>query len=359
MLLTETDDLARFVAERGTGKIRKARYDAAFAKFKKAVSGMKISSGHKSRCLTAGFGPSRSYLYDFKTYHPSLYLNDIERRMTQLINGRYAIVFHDKMLTSQVLDAYADVPTVHAFSKKGRVEFWSPEFLRLASQDSAEMTIFMKPVNGAGGKGAMRFKVRGGLVETDGRMIPAKEYIEDLAASRKDLVFLHCLEQSSFMNSLNPGSINTVRLLSMRDPETREIFVPRGVVRVGNKATGPVDNFSSGGYAYDLDTETGIIGRGQAKKDKTAAKIQGHIDDPDRRIEGLRLPDFDRVLKQAITLHECLPFANYIGWDLCLRDDGISVIEANNTTDVDVIQMHGPLLTDERVSRFYRHHHII
>jgi hypothetical protein len=49
-----------------------------------------------------------------------------------------------------------------------------------------------------------------------------------------------------------------------------------------------------------------------------------------------------------------VPFIRYAGWDVLVDDGGTPVIiEGNNNTDLDLFQVHGGLLRDPRVRRFY------
>ncbi|WP_436935602.1 hypothetical protein [Halovenus marina] len=50
----------------------------------------------------------------------------------------------------------------------------------------------------------------------------------------------------------------------------------------------------------------------------------------------------------------------YIGWDVVVADtDGsFQVVEANSSPDV-INQTHEPLLTDDRVVRFYEYHDVL
>jgi len=50
----------------------------------------------------------------------------------------------------------------------------------------------------------------------------------------------------------------------------------------------------------------------------------------------------------------------YVGWDIILSSEGVPmVIEGNRATDVDIMQIHEPLLSDPRRRRFYEHHTVI
>jgi len=44
----------------------------------------------------------------------------------------------------------------------------------------------------------------------------------------------------------------------------------------------------------------------------------------------------------------------YVGWDVAVDADGVPVIiEGNNNTDLDLLQVHGGLLADPTVRRFF------
>jgi hypothetical protein len=41
-----------------------------------------------------------------------------------------------------------------------------------------------------------------------------------------------------------------------------------------------------------------------------------------------------------------------------VTEDGFRILEGNNFSDVNLLQIHGPLLKDERVAAFYSRHGI-
>lgn len=56
-----------------------------------------------------------------------------------------------------------------------------------------------------------------------------------------------------------------------------------------------------------------------------------------------------------VDLARKLPFMNFIAWDILLTDEGISIIEANTSSGVNIIQLWGPQRNGE-LGRFYRAH---
>jgi glutathione synthase/RimK-type ligase-like ATP-grasp enzyme len=58
----------------------------------------------------------------------------------------------------------------------------------------------------------------------------------------------------------------------------------------------------------------------------------------------------------VLDLAETVPYLPRLGWDVLPTDDGFVVLEANAHAATRTVQVHRPLLRDERVRRFYEHH---
>jgi hypothetical protein len=51
---------------------------------------------------------------------------------------------------------------------------------------------------------------------------------------------------------------------------------------------------------------------------------------------------------------QSVPYIPYIGWDVVITETGFRVIEGNANSDVDLLQVHKPLLVDPKIREFYR-----
>jgi len=297
--------------------------------------------------------PERQSLYELSKHDIGLYLTDVERIMTHGINGRHGIVLRDKFLSYQVLSPHTRVPNIQALYMNGKIDHWEPS-LDEVLRDGMEASLFIKPVTSAGGGGAEKIRLKQGSVLGKDFTQPFEEYITAKLERYPDLFVMSALQQNAFMSDLFPESVNTVRVLTVRDPRTRRPWLARAVVRVGNLKSAPVDNFSRGGIAFGLDTETGKILCGVTKDaaSPSTVRMERHPD-TGRQIAGLTVPGFDMVKERCVTLHTRMPYINYVGWDICIGPDDLYVVEANNTTDVDLLQAHGPLLSDPRLRAFY------
>lgn len=309
----------------------------------------------RTRALQTEFQPLRRAQYDFATHDESLFLNDVERWMTRKLNGDYRMILNDKYLSYQILAHHARIAEIYVMTVDGEVHFQHPAFAALLAGPST--SLFVKPNDSSGGTGAETIVVERGSVRVGGKSMSFEQYLKRRAIEHDTIMVVELLKQSAFAAGLFPDAINTLRMLTMRDPKTGRVFVHGAVQRIGTKASAPVDNFSRGGMSFAVDMETGRIGKGTLK---TKHGLFEKHPDTGVQITGQVIPNFAMYPEEAIRMHQAMPYINYVGWDLCHGPDGeIIVVEANNTSDVDLFQIHQPILADSRAVKFYRYHRII
>jgi hypothetical protein len=157
--------------------------------------------------------------------------------------------------------------------------------------------------------------------------------VVDLAALRRSLLadgkplVEEFLTQHPEMARIYPGSVNTLRIVTYRDPSD-VVHVLARVFKIGNG--GFIDNYSGGGM-YTMVDENGVAlhaaydGEGTVFVDHPATGV---------RIEGFQVPMFDRVIAFAEDLARRVPEMPYIGWDIAITPDRPIVIEGNHNTGV-------------------------
>jgi len=147
----------------------------------------------------------------------------------------------------------------------------------------------------------------------------------------------------------------------MIDPATGEPFVATASHRFGTAASTPVDNAAQGGLSTGIDTETGRLAETLRFAGDDGVAVQRDHPDTGIRIEGTQIPGWPRICAAVREMAGSLaPLTPYIGWDVLVTDaDGsFRILEANTAPDV-IVQAHEPLLTDDRVRRFYEHHGVL
>lgn len=308
-----------------------------------------------------GFSKEKYTLYDFKSNDYKLYLSDFQRRKTALINGPYSIVLKDKMLFYKAFDENNITPKIYGVIRKGDVYLGGTKISldNFISFIKENRKIIIKIYWGGGGKNIYKVEYNNDNILLNDQKITKKDFQLFIKKIDNYLICEH-LSQAEYSNKIYPNTINTIRVITMRDPDTNEIFIPIAVHKFGSEKTKPADNVWRGGLTALIDINTGIIQRPALHHEKNK-RIEWVSKHPDTgvEIEGVKIPKWDTVIKSIISIANKFSFLHYVGWDIVVTSSGLRIIEGNNYSDVNILQIHQPLLINERVKKFYRYHRII
>ena len=148
---------------------------------------------------------------------------------------------------------------------------------------------------------------------------------------KEDYIAESLLTQCDEMASLHPGSVHTVRALTIKGK------LVSAVLRMGVGGAF-VDNGCSGGIFAGLDVDTGIV-------TTQGADLKDHrfLLHPTTgvTIPGFHVPQWEQVratVEQAVKL---APDAVIIGWDVAITADGPVLIEGNAYPSVQIMQTAG------------------
>lgn len=128
--------------------------------------------------------------------------------------------------------------------------------------------------------------------------------------------------QSPVMASLNPSSVNTVRLYSLVIGEECTFFA--SFLRMGRNGA-IVDNLGSGGLLAGIDLNTGTVFTPGA--DDTGRCFDTHPD-TGVSIRSFQIPRWQELLRftEEAAMHYPM---KYVGWDIAVCENGFQIIEAN------------------------------
>jgi len=322
-----------------------------------------IHFSDRVKSLMNGFTSESYVMYNLDQNDPSLYVTDYQQMKTGKINGDHAYVLNNKVVFEQINKDNIHIPQTIVVIVKGelmsnRHDITDVQQLIKYMKASGNDKVIMKPISDSRGTGIKKLELKENELYIDDSMVS----VQDLGTflSELDGYFIsEYLKQSDFALSLYSETINSLRILTMIEPDTNEPFIARAVQRIGTKDSYPTDNFHRGGLSAEIDIETGVLG-----KAATIPKV-GNLDwvsnhpDTQNRIEGATIPDWEEIKKGVLYLAKKNPSLKYVGWDIVLSDHGISILEGNSWADVNVFQIHRPMLTDERIAHFYKKHHII
>lgn len=194
--------------------------------------------------------------------------------------------------------------------------------------------VIIKPSLTGRGKGVKRIVISNG--KTDYKNLSLTEVFDEYNA---DFLIQKVIRQHAEMSALNPSSINTIRIVSYRNG--MDVHIVYTVIRIGRKGMN-VDNESAGGISAIIHPD-GCIGK-YAYGAPGVDKIE--VTDSGVRLEGYKVPSFDKAQELVKMSHMQLPYFNLIGWDIAIEEDGSPImIELNLNPDLSQ-SANGPAFGD-------------
>jgi hypothetical protein len=319
------------------------------------------------KLFTGGFTGLSQTIYDLDRNNGRDYLSDLAaRRSFRIRNPMSVRVMDNKLLTPAVLQNYFDVPEVLAVVAEGEI---SPlrqdakvrDVATLLEHCRATGGVILKPSGGLQGKGVISLKVKNECVYISEQRAETAE-VHGLISGLDSYQIESFVEQAAYAAKIYPHVTNTMRILTMRDPERGdEPFIAFAIHKFGTKESAPVDNWAKGGLSAYVDLETGELGPGAGYPDYTGGKLTwfDHHPDTGEQIAGVYVPNWSALMEQLLEMLRALKFLIYIGWDIVITPRGPCIIEGNTGPAVAFLQVHKPLLKDPRIKRFYVYHNAI
>ncbi|KON28653.1 hypothetical protein AC481_00780 [miscellaneous Crenarchaeota group archaeon SMTZ-80] len=314
------------------------------------------------RLLWRGFFTDKYQIYQLKRRKWKLFMSDRQMLISSGIDGKYGIVLQDKILFELVMSRYVKVPQNFALIRDGKL-LWldshpveGRDLIGLVKQQEK---VILKPRGKGGGEGVHLLEFREGSFWYDFQPVDEETLIEILFKS-EDVIIMEYIRQGQFANKLYPKTVNTMRILTMLDPESQTLFIGAAILRVGCARSIPRDNVSSGGMFCDIDLKTGRLSKAATDffMDKPFRWLDRHPE-TDVIFEEQVVPDWNDKCKEIVDLAGKFPMIPYIAWDVAILEQGICVIEGNQFPEVSVFQVYRPLLEDHRIRKFFEHHKVL
>lgn len=149
------------------------------------------------------------------------------------------------------------------------------------------------------------------------------------------------IEQHPAVSAIYPGSINTVRMVTIRG-KSGKVYLVTAMFRIGNGKF--VDNFNSGGMVAPMNPETGTVIDRALDKQKNLYENHPATGTP---IRGFTFPDWDKARALVEQAAQIIPEMGYVGWDVCFTPNGPCLVEGNQFPGHDIYQL--PVHTPDKI----------
>ncbi len=309
-----------------------------------------------------GFVARQARLFDFDQFGFDGYLSEWARqRRVQRLN-RNAVVLGDKLIAGVMLRTVGTpTPALHGVMDGREVVPLDPVAVRVPLDALLERhgRLVLKPRDGSHGRGFALLERRDGVTLVNGSPATAG----DADSFDRMLVSEH-VEQHEYARTIYPHSTNTIRVIGLREHGSGRPFVAAAHHRFGTDRSRPVDNTGAGGLTAVVDVETGELGPLAALPGgylPVGANVEWHPEHPDTgaRAAGVMVPHWPQVIAEIERTMSHLPDFGWVGWDVAITATGFSIIEGNPGPDIHGVQLHHPLLRDQRVRTLFEAHGIV
>lgn len=212
---------------------------------------------------------------------------------------------------------------------------------RLVGLDALpEQDLFIKPLNGKGGRGAERWRHLGsGRYSGRDAELSGEELRAHIGrqSQREPLIIQPRIANHPSLAGLNSDALSTVRVLTCLDTVGRPELIG-AALRMAIDRASAVDNFHGGGIAAAIDADTGELGQAtNLGKDPRIGWLDEHPV-TGARIAGHRLDWWGSLKALALDAHRAFSDRLFVGWDITMTPQGPMIIEANGSPDLDILQ---------------------
>ena len=259
-----------------------------------------------------------------------------EQRDTYLTRGRnngLVVKYNDKAYFDELGDKIKFNTTFGNFLHRDWVPVSGENKKQVMDFLSRHQTFMAKPSEGSCGWGIEK------LNTADFDSLDC--LYEKLAEKAPLLELEEVIEQHPDVAAIYPGSINTVRMVTIRGKSGR-VYLVTAMFRIGNGKF--VDNFNSGGMVAPMDPETGTVIDRALDKQKNLYENHPATGTP---IKGFTFPDWDKARALVEQAAQVIPQMGYVGWDVCFTPDGPCLVEGNQFPGHDIYQL--PVHTPDKI----------
>ena len=269
---------------------------------------------------------SMTGIYDKRILPNDLYVGYVQ---PALIDYRMKIAYDDKNLFPRLLP-FANFPRKIVQCANGL--FYNADGAMTRSEalnhcQNIDAAIIKPTLFTNSGKNVEKLIVKNGITNFDNHSI---EDVFDKYG--KNFVIEEFAKQHPAMASLNPSSLNTIRVITFR--KGNEILICKAICRIG-KPGNVVDNFAAGGMGCVVK-EDGYLSEYSYTKVYSEKRIKTYTDVV---LKDFKIPGFDAVKEFVKKAHLAMPQFLLLGWDMAIGEEAQPIFIEYNTNFCNMFEL--------------------
>ena len=265
-------------------------------------------------------------IYDKRILPNDLYVGYIQ---PALIDYRMKMAYDDKNLFSRLLP-FANYPRKIVQCANGF--FYNADGAMTRKQavklcQNIDAAIIKPTLESNSGKNVEKLIVKNGITNLDNHTIE-----EVFSRYGRNFVIEEFAKQHPAMESLNPSSLNTIRVITFR--KENEILLCKAICRIG-KPGNVVDNFAAGGMGCVVKDD-GYLSEYAYTKVYSERRNTTYTDVV---LKDFQIPGFENVKRFVKKAHLAMPQFPLLAWDIAIGEDEQPIFIEYNTNFCNIFEL--------------------
>lgn len=164
----------------------------------------------------------------------------------------------------------------------------------------------------------------------------ANDFLNQEFALKHSIYCEDFIEQHHAIQAISPSGVNTIRIISMVTKE-KTVDILAALFRISVNC--PIDNYSVGNLAAEIDPITGIVSKGGIRKRSACDDYHDFHPVTKMPIRGFEIPFWDETIVMIKEAALIVPEVRTIGWDVAITNTGPILIEGNSQWNKDTFQI--------------------
>lgn len=223
-----------------------------------------------------------------------------------------------------------------------------------------QKSLFFKRFEGGSGQGIFKAEYKDNGFWINKNQCSIDEMKAQLS-SLSGVLIMECLYNTAdYAKKIFPKTLNTVKILTMINPNNNRAFIAGAFQRFGTEGSYPLDNMSTGGVSCLVNIDSGKLETSYVYdpvQDKECV-VEKHPNTGEQ-ILGIVLPNWEKVKTEILEIAERYSYLKYVAWDITLTPDSFIIIEGNANSETWGFQLGKPLLKNPNVKEFYKYYKVI